>query len=271
MNRGLIVRSVRETWGTTLGFAVGLFGAEMLLGNILPRFGEQFSMMAAQLEFIQTLLKMLVGAEAAGQLGPELLYALAWVHPVVLTLVWAHTIMFCTRVPAGEVERGTIDVLLGLPISRGELLRSETLVWAASGGVLMLAALLGNLAGGAGGDAAGAPGIGRIVLCVVNLFALYLAVGALAWLASALSNRRGRAISAAFAIVVGSFLLQFLAQYSALADRLSFLGLMDYYKPFAILTDGAWPWRDLAVLSGVAIAAWIAAAAALVRRDLVSM
>jgi len=31
-----------------------------------------------------------------------------------LALTWAHALLCCTRVPAGDVDRGTADILFGL-------------------------------------------------------------------------------------------------------------------------------------------------------------
>ena len=68
---------------------------------------------------------------------PGAVESIGWVHPVVLAITWVDAIIATTRVPAAEVDRGTIDVLLGLPISRFNLFASETLVWLASGVALL--------------------------------------------------------------------------------------------------------------------------------------
>ena len=47
------------------------------------------------------------------------------------------TILFCSRMPAGEVDVGTADVLLGLPVSRLSIYAAEALVWIAAGLLLI--------------------------------------------------------------------------------------------------------------------------------------
>jgi len=47
------------------------------------------------------------------------------------------------------------------------------------------------------------------MLVMANFFGVYLAVGGIAFLVSALSDRRGRAMAVVFAIVLASFLLNF--------------------------------------------------------------
>src|SRR3972149_5464441 len=118
MNLGLIYKAVRETWASTLWFATGIFVFELVLGLILPAFQKEFSDKFLQLEFMQKILAALLGAELGKVMGPAVLSMIGWVHPLVLALVWAQAIVVCTRVPAGEVDRGTLDVLLALPVTR---------------------------------------------------------------------------------------------------------------------------------------------------------
>jgi ABC-type transport system involved in multi-copper enzyme maturation permease subunit len=187
---------------------------------------------------------------------------------VVLALVWAQAIVTATRVPAGEVDRGTIDVLLGLPVSRWGVYVSETVVWAGAGTLILLAALAGNAVGSSQVTKGGHPDFGRVAIAVVNLWAMLMAVGGGAALLSALSSRRGRAMTASFIVVVGSFLVNYLAQLWGPARRLQFLSILDYYRPLNVLRDGAWPVRDIAVLMAVAVVLWVAGGLVFARRDL---
>src|SRR5262249_41388428 len=96
----------------------------------------------------------------------------------------------------------------------------------------------------------------------------YLAVGGVTWLVSTASNRRGVAITVVFLLLLASFLLNFLAQFWEIAQRISFVGVMNYYRPFFILRDGTVAWRDMAVLLVVAVTTWSAAGVVLRRRDI---
>src|SRR5437868_12941651 len=129
MNRGLIIRAFRELWPTTLVLGLVLLNVEAILAFVLPKFGAQMAQEWLQLDFARGIMQAMLGTEIADRIGPQMFQAMAWVHPVPLALAWAHALLCCTRVPAGEVERGTADILLGLPISRWELFFSETSVW----------------------------------------------------------------------------------------------------------------------------------------------
>src|SRR6266568_8850368 len=148
MNRGLIIRAFRESWPTTLVLGLVLFGVEAALAFVLPKFSGQMSQEWLQMDFARGIMQAMLGAELADRIGPQMFQAMAWVHPVPLALGWAHAIMSCTRVPAGEVDRGTIDIWLSLPVSRREVFFSETFVWLSCGAAILAAALAGNLAGG---------------------------------------------------------------------------------------------------------------------------
>ncbi len=268
MNRGLLNKTLSETWQMSLLIVVGLVAVEALLSFVLPMFHEELTGTLFKLKFMQDKIKALAGTEVIGVLGPASFSAIAWVSPVILALIWAHAIVFCTRLPAGEIDRGTIDVLFGLPVSRWRLYLNETAMWLVYGIILILACLLGNVVGGAAIDADLRLPLGRAVAIMFNLYCLYVAVGGLAWLVSANCDRRGRAVATVFGIVLGSFLLNFLAPYWKYAGHVSFLSLLHYYRPVAILQEGSWPVADMVVLAGVGAACWLVAGLVFARRDI---
>ena len=141
MNRGLLLKSLHEVWVISGLFAVALMIVEALLGYVLPTFAEQFSTIWLDLPFVKNMLRALLGVDVGDQIGPEVFASIAWVHPVVLTIIAAHATIFATRLPVGEIDRATIDVLLGLPVSRWGLYRTELVMFLASGVVLDLNAL----------------------------------------------------------------------------------------------------------------------------------
>jgi ABC-2 type transport system permease protein len=267
MNRGVMLKAAYEIWPATLMCGVLLFAVEAILAYVMPTFQAQFSEALMQIRFIQTFVGTMLGINASGPLGPEAFSAFPWVHPVVLAVVWTHALVVCTRMPAGEIDRGTVDLTLTLPVTRWGILRAETVDWLAAGAIVLLSGFAGNELGGRYIDAAERPALGRSLLVLANLACLYLAVGGLAWLASAASNRRGPAMIVVFLVLLASFLLNFLAQFWTVAQRISFLGVLDYYRPLYILRDGTVPWQDMAVLLAVAMALWIAAGAIFSRRD----
>lgn len=268
MNRGLIIRAFREMWPTTLLLGIVLMGVEAALAFVLPKFSAQISQDWMRMDFVRAIMQAMLGTEITDRIGPQLFHAMAWVHPVPLALTWAHALVCCTRVPAGEVDRGTADVLLGLPVSRWEVFLSETLVWLVCGAAMLAAALAGNLLGGLALPPEQRPHLSRILLVLLNFFCLYGAVGGLAWLVSSLSNRRGRAMTIVFLVLLALFLLNYLAQFWQPLEKFVFLSPLHYHRPVNVLGSGAWPWRDISVLTGAGAALWLAAGIVFARRDL---
>lgn len=268
MNRGLIEKTVREVWLATVLFGLALAGFEALLASVFADVFLQASDQLLQIKFLQSIWKGFFGMEVGSTIGPDMFASLAWVHPIVLALLWTHEITYWTRMPAGEVDRGTIDVLLSLPVSRTRVYVCESLVWLLAGLVVLCLGFVGNQVGGwfAAPEFRGPPG--RITVVVANLYCLYIAVGGMACLVSTLSDRRGRAVGVVFGIVLVSFFLNFLAQLWGPAKSVAFLSVLNYYRPLLILRDSSWPVTDMLVLTAVGAAFWLAGAIVFARRDI---
>jgi ABC-2 type transport system permease protein len=170
--------------------------------------------------------------------------------------------------PAGEIDRGTIDVLLGLPVSRRAVYFCESIVWLVSGLLIIVMGLLGHRIAAPAMPEEMRPELSRAVLVMTNLYCVYVAVGGIAFLASALSDRRGRAMAIVFGLVLASFLLNFVAQFWPPAQQIAFLGVMEYYQPAQILQSGDFPIRDAAVLLLVGGSAWVLGGEVVARRSI---
>ena len=127
MMRGLLLKTWHEVWLMTLLFGLALLTVIALLTFVYPQFQEELIEIIDRLPFIRPMITSMLGSDVGDKLNAQNLQAILWVHPIVLTLLWAHAIVFCTRLPAGEIDRGTIDVLLGLPVSRRTVYYSEAI------------------------------------------------------------------------------------------------------------------------------------------------
>jgi putative exporter of polyketide antibiotics len=268
MNRGLIIRALRESWPATLLIGLVLIGVEAALAYVLPKSGSQLTQEWLQLEFARGIMQAMLGTEIVDRIGPPMFQSIAWVHPVVLALAWAHAIVSCTRVPAGEIDRGTLDVLLGMPVSRWEVFIAESIVWLAGGAVILAAALAGNTLGSLALPVDQRPHLPHVAIALLNLFCLYVAVGGFAWLVSSISDRRGRAMTIVFVVLLALFLLNYLAEFWQPLKKFVFLSPLHYHRPVNAFMHGEWPWRDLGILIGAGTALWLAGGVVFARRDL---
>ncbi len=268
MNRGLLIKSLREAWLATLLLGLAVAGFEAFLAYVIPTFFEDLFGQMVNLEFIQDILKVLLGTEMEGAIGLQAMTSIPWVHPVVLALIWAHAIVLCTRLPAEEIDRGTIGVLLALPVSRTRVYLCDSVVWSGAGFFVVMMGLVGSLVG----TRFVAPELrsdpGALVIVVIYLFCLYLTVAGVTCLVSSLSDRRSRAVSVVFAIVLLSFLLNFLAQFWGPAKSVAFLSVLNYYRPLYVLRDSSWPVADMLTLLAVGVVFWLAGMLIFARRDI---
>ena len=72
----------------------------------------------------------------------------------------------------------------------------------------------------------------------------------------------------ALAILIVSFVLNFLAAFNETIRRFSFLSLMDYYRPLFVLQGQAKPIREIIILTVIGAVCWTAGGIVFVRRDI---
>jgi len=218
--------------------------------------------------FVRRFVQVLVGADLFANLTPTTIMTVGLAHPLLYVLTWSLLLTTCSRIIAGEIDRGTADLLLTLPISRVATYASVSAVWVLAGVVVSFAPLLGMWLGERLYPLSEPIELARLWIPVVNLFALNLAIGGAATLVSSVVSRRGQAVGITLAGLVGSFLLNFLAQFWSPAKEISFLGLLHYYRPLVSVRTGEWPLGDMAVLAGIAGCCWLAGLWWFSRRDI---
>jgi ABC-2 type transport system permease protein len=199
----------------------------------------------------------------------------AWVtvgqeHPLFLGSAALFLVGGGVRAIAGELEGGTLELVLSRPVSRTRYLLS----WI---GVLMPGALAIALAYSLGCILAWelfTPADGHLEpwamlsSAVYTLFLLAAIAGA-SLLCSALSSERGRALSWAAGIVVGSYAWNFLLSLVSALRPLARLSPWWYFAPGSVIEGGAIPWLDASVLLAIALATSGLAIWIFARRDLV--
>lgn len=267
MNAGLLQKGLREVWPAAILCGLGVLVFEAIACYVFWLYQDQFASNLQEIEIMRRFISSLVGSDVAGRIGPETLNAVPWVHPLFLALFWAFAILVCTRVPAGEIDRGTVDILLAMPLSRTRIFAAEALLAAGGGLVVLAMGLLGNFIGQTLIPPDARPDPARLLIVLLNLYVLYLAIAGMTLLFSSMADRRGRAVGGAFGVVLVLFLWNFLAEYWQPAKDAGVANILTYYKPMPILSDGAFPTLDVLVLLAVATPLWLAAWQVFVHRD----
>ena len=266
--RGLLTKIFIEVRWPVLLFGIGLALVMSLLTAVLPKVLGDIHRVFEKLPFVKPLVTALLGVDPGSQLSAQMTQAFLWVHPSVLSVIWAHEVIYCTRLPAGEIDRGTIDFLLGLPVSRWKVYCAESIGWLISGVFVTCLGVVGHLLTSRFAAPEMRPTLANTVLILLNLLGVYAAIGSMAFLVSSWSDRRNRAIGGVFAILLFSFLVNFIAQFWEPAKSFAWVSVMEYYRPAIVLQSGEFPWSDMGVLLGISLFCWLAGGMVFCRRSI---
>ena len=261
----------RQTLGgyraSLIEVSLGLFGISVLLVYTLDAFGgiEAFGDL---LELIPESLRAMLKAQGGFATDSTGYLSTQYRHPFYLIATSGFVIAMASGAVAREVERGTALMLLAAPIARWRYLGAKMAALVTAIVLLLVGAWAGTWVGtlitGMTGD------VQMVVLlrALVNLFALALAVGGIAMLLSSVGSDGGHVVSLAAGTAVVMFVVDFLAVIWSPAEPFGVLSVFHYYDPLGVSQADALPWRDLAVLFGVAFAGSGAALVAFQRRDI---
>jgi ABC-2 type transport system permease protein len=261
----VFAKTLRERLRAFRWWCLGTLGFVALYGSVYPSISGNQSLNKLIKNYPQAL-KGFVGfggnldiASGAGYLGSEVFSV--W-GPIVLLAV---AISAGSSALAGEEERGTLDLLLSLPLSRSRCLLEKLAALVcevfALAFVLWILLLVVSYSAGMGVSA------GNLGAAVLALLLFALGFGALALAIGAATGRRALAIGLSATLAVASDVI------NALAPLASWLGSVKLASPFYYYTHGD-PLRhgvdasDALILFAIAVVFAAAAPLLFRRRDL---
>jgi ABC-2 type transport system permease protein len=198
----------------------------------------------------------------------------AWVtvgqeHPLLLGAAALFLVGGGVRAIAGELEGGTLELVLTRPVSRVRYLLSWIGVLVPGAAGIALAYSLGCiLAWELFHPAGGHVHPWHMLESAVYTTLLLTAIAGVSLLASSLSSERGRALSWAVGLIVGSYAWNFLLSLVSSLRPLARVSPWWYYAPGALIDRGTIPWLDGAVLLAITLVTGGLALGVFVRRDL---
>jgi ABC-2 type transport system permease protein len=247
VNFSLLLKFCRDVWVVLVVVLVAIVLFEVLWINTITEIPRDLVEQWMRQPFVKRFVSSLLGADIAETLSVNGLVAFGFAAPFMLICTWTFLIVATTRLVA-EIEKGTAELLLTLPVHRTRIYGHLCLAWAAGAILLALAPLLGASIGVRVVKLFEPVQMDRVAMISVHLAALNLAIGGLGMLASALFSRRGVAIGVVAAILLSSFMFNFLGERWPLMDKLSAFGPLHYYKPLIVVRTGQWQTRDIVVL-----------------------
>lgn len=222
----------------------------------------------ARAPWIGKIIRALTGADLSEMMNPNTLGAFAFAHPVIVMLTWGYIVMSTTKVLCGEIDQGTADILLSLPISRTRCYVTVS-AWVFLCVPWFVACLWFGVWVGAQTAALPSPLTPWSLrnVAVTDVACLWSVAG-IGMFFSALGSRRGRSVGIIFAILVSMFLLNAVAALWPRIQSLAPYSLLYHFRPLVIMRDGVFPKPDFAILLTVAAITWTAGAIIFNRRDI---
>lgn len=262
----IAIATLRRKRGSLLAFAAAMFGFLFVTAAAFPAIGGEAAVTGVIGTFPPNLRRLLrIAPNLQAGFGLRDYVALSFFHPVFLGFGAAFVVGRATDALAGEVERGSIYLLLSRPVARWSLVLGKMSELLAGAGVLALAGWLGLALAAAISLDQPLP-LGRYLLVALLAWPLFGALGAGALVVSALGRRTGAVAGIASAWTLVSFVLDVLP---AVADTpLGLLNPWHSYDPPALVATGVVPWLGILVQLGWIIGGTGVAIAIFARRDL---
>jgi ABC-2 type transport system permease protein len=247
-SRGVII------WGA----AVGLYSAALVASfTTLEGSADQLN------QLMQAYPKGLMEAFGISDLADPANYMNSQVFAFGPLALSFFTIMALAGALAGAEERGTIDVLLGNPLPRWQLVTGSFIAAAIS--LLAICAIVGLLTWGMAVLVDVDLSLRQVAEAALNMWPICLMTGALALLCSALFHRRGLAIAIPAFLLFGMYLIDTIGRASEDLEDWRPASVFYYYG--SAIENGI-DWTHFVSITLIALALALLAALAFRRRDI---
>ncbi len=235
-----------------LSFAAGMALFEFITAVTFPSIGGTGTVRTVFESLgpdMQRLLKIAPNLQVG--FSPRNYLAFGYFHPVFLGLGSAFVVSRASDAVAGDIERGTILFTLSRPLSRGSLLFGKWAELALSLFLVVAGAVLGTFSGVALVNLGEPIPMLPFVYIGLNAYALFLALGGVALILSAVSSAAAQVAGWATAFALLAFTADFLSSIPVVSV-LGFISPFRFYDPQAIMSGGEIPTLRLVVWVGVA-------------------
>ncbi|HYU53210.1 MAG TPA: ABC transporter permease subunit [Gemmatimonadaceae bacterium] len=203
----------------------------------------------AFLRSLSPSVRGLAGSVLPHEITPLGRLLFAWNHPVVHVLLGGTMILFASGAVAGEIEGGTLELVLAQPISRRTYLATHIVFATTAVAVLGSAMLCGTALGLAVFDLHRVAQWQSFLPVALNLIALEVAIFAVTLLGSVSLRSGGKVAMGAMLFVAVSYTLDGVARLWKPMGFILPYTVFDYYSPFNIVVRHVGLGGDLLVLT----------------------
>ncbi len=202
--------------------------------------------------------------------------SIAYVHPLPQTILCIWAVGRASAAIAGEIDRGTMELLMAQPITRTQVVWSHVLIDVITIPVLCLATWLGTCAGCWLVGLVGNPeprfqvDLWLFLPAVTYFGALAFAVSGYSLWLSSMGRSRGKVLGIAILITLVQFLINLIGQLWPPAEPLRPFTVFYYYQPQPLILepDKTHDWSSLLTLGVVGVVGYLLAWWSFCRRDL---
>ncbi len=266
--KNIILQTIRNKRVALIGFTVGGILIALLYVSLYPSLAKQSDQLdqlmktfpkemlkAFNTDSITVIFKSLEGFFSVEDFG------LMW---PLLTAFFVASIAIGAGI-AGEIEKGTMETVLSLPVSRAKIFWGKycagTALFAAYSIITIFCvpafALLFNLH----------PNWSRFGLFGLIAFLFGMALFSISMVLSSLFSDKGKGYAIVAGMLVAMYAVNIVSELLLSLDKLKYLSFFHYYRPAGPLVDGKIDTLSIAVFASVTVVCSIIALWQWLRRD----
>ena len=254
-NFAIFAKTLRDSSLTLILACCGVVAFVILVVFSMLNMGAEVLEFVSKVGFIRKIFEATLGISVEGEVSINTLFSVSFTHGMVLMLAWGTLIAIATRVTAGEMERGTADLLLTLPVTRTEVFISTTIAWLVAALFLSACPIVGVAIGIQIFETDEVVELSRYVAPTINFLAINLAIASVSMMVGSFMNRRAQAVGTIVGVAFVSVVLNFIEPFVP-TTSIRYLGLLCYFRPVDIVRTGEFPWASIGVLLVVASVSW---------------
>lgn len=228
---------------------------------------ERVKALLQYIDMLPSFLKTFIGGEAVQVGNIAGLISIGYQEPLVLLLYMLYAVGVPTALLAGEVQRGTMELILSRQTTKTQIYICAGLITIIGMFALVAVMFLGTVAATNLYDFDQDVPLYSFFKLAINGGILASAVGAIALLAAA-CFRRGMAVSLTVAYLVVNYFISIITEWWPRMKFLDPTTIFNYVDGGKIFAEPTWPLDDMCVLISILIVSTIMGGVIWSRRDL---